>query len=137
VNEIVTGKIPRNFDQKSFLTGADNVYALLQKAWDNGDLGDLREFCTDNVFGELQDQFRAREQNSITEIISLKSELVHVVKSAQGSTATVIFNAELKEHDNNANENEITLSHEAWYFVRPDNKNEHRWLLDGIQQVDE
>jgi len=72
-NVLETGKIPRNFDQKSFLSGAENVYELLQKAWDNGDLGDLRQFCTDSVFGELQDQFRGRKSDSKTEIVSLKS----------------------------------------------------------------
>lgn len=134
---IETSKIPRDFDQKSFLIGAENVYTLLQKAWDNGELGDLREFCTDNVFGELQDQFHAREKDSVTEIVSLKSELVNLARSTHSSEATVIFNVKLKEHDNNEDEGEITLSQEAWYFVRPDNKDEHKWLLDGIQQVDD
>lgn len=134
-NVLQTGKIPRSFDKKSFLSGAENVYELLQKAWDNGELGDLREFCTDNVFGELQDQFRARTSDSKTEIISLKSELVNVVISGNSTEATVVFNAELKEFDNG--EDEISAVQEAWYFVRPDNRNEHNWLLDGIQQLED
>lgn len=134
-NVLETGKIPRNFDQKSFLSGAENVYELLQKAWDDGDLGDLRQFCTDNVFGEIQDQFRAREGDSKTEIISLKSELVNVVITGNSTEATVVFNAQLKEHENG--QGEVTSTQEAWYFVRPDNRNEHNWLLDGIQQVED
>jgi len=136
-NIIQTGKIPRGFDQKSFLSGAENVYGLLQKAWDNGDLGDLRQFCTDNVFAEIQDQFRARKGNTKTEIVSLKSELVNVVINDNGTDATVIFNAELKEFDDNNTQPDISRIQEAWYFIRPDNRNEHNWLLDGIQQVED
>ena len=130
-NILQTGKIPRGFDQKSFLTGAENVYALLQKAWDNGELGDLRQFCTDDVFAEIQDQIRARTEASQTEIISLKSELVNVVKSDNSTEATVVFNAELKEN------NENVQTQEAWYFIRPDNRQENNWLLDGIQQLED
>ncbi|MDH3326718.1 MAG: Tim44-like domain-containing protein [Gammaproteobacteria bacterium] len=136
-NILKTGKIPRGFDQKSFLSGAENVYELLQKAWDSGDLGDLRQFSTDNVFAELQDQFRLRNSENKTEIISLKSELVNVVISNSGAEATVVFNAEVKEFDNDDKPEEITYTQEAWYFVRPDNRNEHNWLLDGIQQLED
>lgn len=134
-NILATGKIPRGFDQKSFLSGAENVYELLQNAWTNGDLGDLRQFCTDHAFAEIQDQFHARTENNKTEIISLKSELVNVIMSDTGTEATVVFNAQLKENDNNPSE--ITDVQEAWYFIRPDNKNEHNWLLDGIQQIED
>jgi len=126
-----TGKIPRGFDQKSFLTGAENVFTLLQNAWDNGELGDLRQFCSDEVFGEIQEQIRAREDNNTTTIIALKSELVNVVKSDNSTEATVVFNAELKENDKFVN------VQEAWYFVRADNRQENNWLLDGIQQLED
>lgn len=134
-NMLERGKIPRSFDQKSFLTGAENVYTLLQKAWDNGDLADLRQFCNDEVFGELQDQIRARTGNSTTEIIALKSELVNFTKSGNRTEVTVIFHAELNEHDNNEQTSNTHIQ-EAWYFVRPDNRNEHNWLLDAIQQLE-
>jgi len=132
-----TGKIPRGFDQKSFLTGAENVYRLLQKAWDDGELGDLRQFCSDEVFGEIQDQIRARADGSETDIICLKLELVNVVKSGNSTEATVVFNAELKEHDGDADQTRISHVQEVWYFVRPDNRNENNWLLDGIQQLED
>jgi len=137
-NVLERGKIPRGFDQKGFLSGAENVYKLLQKAWDDGNLGDLRQFCTDNVFTELQDQFHARahaqENDTKTEIISLKFELVNVIIAGNSTEATVLFNADLKEFENNSDE--ITATQEAWYFVRSDNRNEHNWLLDGIQQIE-
>ena len=136
-NVLETGKIPRGFDQRRFLNGAESVYQLLQKAWDNREPGDLRQFCTDSVFSELQEQIRSRSGNSETEIVSLKSELVNVVISGNSTEATVVFNAELKEHDDENNPAEITHAQEAWYFVRPDNRNEHNWLLDGIQQVED
>jgi len=134
-NRLKTGKIPRNFKQKDFLNGAENVYKLLQKAWDNGDLADLRQFCTDSVFAELQDQIHARTNDSKTEIITLKSALVNVETFNNSTEATVVFTAELKEHENE--NNEIEKIQEAWYFVRPDNRKEHNWLLDAIQQLED
>lgn len=137
-NILETGKIPRGFDGKSFLNGAENVYHLLQKAWDNKELGDLREFCTDNVFGELQDQIRERQSDNRTEIVSLKSELVNVIKNGNSTEATVVFNAELREYDNATSDKpEVTHVQEAWYFLRPDNRQEHAWLLDAIQQIED
>jgi len=137
-NILQTGKIPRNFDQKRFLEGAESVYTLLQEAWDKGELGDLREFCTDRVFAELQDQFRERNGENRTEIISLKAELVNVIKSGNTTEATVVFNAELKEYDEAHSDNvEISKAQEAWHFLRPNNKMEHTWLLDAIQQLED
>ena len=136
-NVLQTGKIPRGFDQKSFLSGAENVYVLLQKAWDDGDLGDLRQFCTDHVFAEIQEQFHNRTGHNKTEIVSLQSELVNVVTSGNSTEATVVFKAELKEHDATGASENISHVQEAWYFVRPDNRNEHHWLLDGIQQLED
>jgi len=135
-NVLETSKIPKQFDQKSFLNGAENVYELLQAAWDKGDLGDLRQFCTDHVFAELQDQYRAKDKASKTEIVRLQSELVFVKSEGNRTDATVIFNAEINEHDG-ADDSAITHSQEAWYFVRPDNRQEHQWLLDGIQQIED
>jgi len=137
-NYLQTGKIPRGFDRKSFLDGADKVYHILQNAWDKGELADIREFCTDKVFAEIQDQYRARSGDTRTEVISLKSELVNYVKSDSGIEVTVIFNAELKEYDNeNQGEVGITKAQEAWYFLQPKGSTEHTWLLDAIQQVED
>ena len=135
-NILQTGKIPKDFDAQSFLKGAENVYHLLQEAWDKKELGDLREFCTDNVFAELQDQIRERSGENRTEILSLQSELVNVVKNDNTTEATVVFKTQLKEFDNASGADpEITHVQEAWYFLRPNNRQEHVWLLDAIQQL--
>lgn len=137
-NILETGKIPKGFDSNSFLKGAENVYYLLQNAWDKKELGDLREFCTDHVFAELQDQIRSRTGDNRTEVISLKSELVNVVTNGNSTEATVVFNAELREFDNDAAiEPPVISVQEAWHFLRPNNRQEHVWLLDAIQQLED
>ncbi|MDX1810702.1 MAG: Tim44-like domain-containing protein, partial [Gammaproteobacteria bacterium] len=135
-NILKTGKIPKGFDSQSFLNGAENVYRLLQEAWDKKQLGDLREFCTDNVFAELQDQIKARTGENHTEILSLSSELVNLEITGNSTEATVIFTAELKEHDAQHTAPETVRVQEAWYFLRPNNRQEHTWLLDAIQQIE-
>ncbi len=137
-NILPTGKIPRDFDQKSFLNGADNVYNLLQEAWDKKELSDLREFCTDSVFAELQDQIKTRSGENRTEIVSLRSELVNVIPQDNKTEATVVFNVTLREFDDATDETpEIIETQEAWHFLRPNNRHEHVWLLDGIQQLED
>jgi len=60
---------------------------------------------------------------------------VTVFINGSSTDATVVFNAELNEFENG--KNETNKVQEAWYFVRPDNRKEHNWLLDGIQQIED
>jgi len=123
------GEINREFDKPAFIEGAKTCYARLQQAWDEGDLADLRQFTTDHVFGELQDQIRQREHNSETRINALSAELLSVKQLGQSMEASVLFAAQLEE---NGTPTEVT---EVWHFIRPSSSQQPTWFLDGIQQV--
>lgn len=129
--------LPAGFVTNDFLDGAKRSYALLQTAWDKGELADVREFTTDKVFAEIQDQFRARSGESRTEIQSLNAELMDV-KEVDGSfEASVMFDSMVSEYD--ANSPMIVDSsrvREVWHFVRPKLSLRPTWFLDGIQQVE-
>ncbi len=120
---------PKQFDQAAFIEGAKSCFARLQQAWNEGDLSDIRQFTTDHVFGEIQDQHQAGESHGKTEIVSLDAELLSSNDLSSKQEAIVLFRAELTEDD---------TSHcieEVWHFIKPANSQQTTWFLDGIQQV--
>lgn len=125
------GDIPKDFDQASFIDGAKNCYARLQRAWDEGDLADIRQFTGDHVFAEIQAQLQNRIGGNQTEILELEAELMKVVELGSKSEAIVVFNARLSE-----NGDEVSVS-EVWHFSRPNNSTRPTWILEGIQQIEE
>lgn len=120
---------PKGFDRSAFVDGARDCFARLQSAWDAGDLADIRQFTTDHVFGEIQEQYRASGSQDLTEIVSLDAELLSATDVGSKQEAIVLFRAELKEGGKQQPVEEV------WHFVKP-NKQQTAWLLDGIQQVE-
>ncbi len=121
---------PKQFDQAAFLDGAKNCFARLQQAWDEGDLADIRQFTTDHVFGEIQDQYHARGSHNTTAIVSLDAELLSANDLGSKQEAIVLFKAELKE------DGEQHLIEEVWHFIQSNNSQQSTWFLDGIQQIE-
>jgi len=121
------GAAPKGFDHASFVDGAKNCFTRLQKAWDEGDLADIRLFTTDHVFGEIQDQFHNRIGNSQTEIVALDAELLSANDLGSKQEAIVLFKAQLREDGNHIHVDEV------WHFVKASNNSS--WQLEGIQQV--
>ncbi len=119
--------VPKGFDQAAFVDGAKNCFVRLQKSWDEGDLADIRQFTTDHVFGEIQDQFHSRNGSSETEVVDLNAELLSANDLGSKQEAIVLFKAELREDGNNIHVDEV------WHFVKA--RNSANWQLEGIQQV--
>jgi predicted lipid-binding transport protein (Tim44 family) len=126
--------LPADFDAKGFLNGAKAAYAMMQQAWDEGDLSALRSLTTDKVFGELQDQFRARGgASNRTELLRVDAEILDVRDTGSDREVAVLFDAEMNEQP----EGRIGQVREVWHFVRPRNSRQPTWFLDGIQQVED
>lgn len=130
LNEL-RGTIPKGFDQRGFLDGAKTCFARLQQAWDEGDLADIRQFTTDPVFAEIQDQYRARGAKTKTEVVTLDAELLNVIDLGSRTEATVLFTGTLIE------DGEHTALQELWHFIRANNSTQPNWTLDGIQQIED
>ncbi len=125
------GTVPKGFDQRGFLEGAKTCFARLQQAWDEGELADIRQFTTDAVFAEIQDQYRARGKATKTEVLTLEAELLNVIDLGSRTEATVLFTGTLIEDGEN------TALQEIWHFIRANNSTQPNWTLDGIQQVED
>ena len=126
--------LPADFDAGAFLTGAKAAYAAMQKAWDEGDLAELRVLTTDKVFGELQDQLRDRGvAPNRTDLVKVEAELLEVRDVGPDREAAVLFDVLLRE----APESRPSQVREVWHFVRPRNSRQPTWFLDGIQQLED
>lgn len=121
---------PKKFAQAEFLDGAKNCFFRLQNAWNEGDLADIRQFTSDHVFGEIQDQYHTHGKQSQTEIITLDAELLSANELGTKQEAIVLFRAELNE------DGEQRSIEEVWHFLKPQNNQQAQWILDGIQQVE-
>lgn len=129
--------LPEGFNETAFLEGARNAYKALQHAWDIGELGDLRELTTDQVFAELQDMIKGREGNNETQILELNTTLLQVSSEGNEDQASVQIDASLREIDKDSGmyPDPVSVS-EIWHFVRPKSAVKPTWYLQGIQQVE-
>ncbi len=125
--------IPVGFDQQAFLSGAKIAFTTLQKAWDDKDLSEIRGLSTDKVFAEIQAQIKASATENHTDILKLDAELLEVREIGSELEAVVLFDAIMREDINDQTEQ----IREVWHFVKPKISIQPKWLLDGIQQLED
>lgn len=127
---------PASFDAEHFLNGAQAAYRRLQAAWDTGDLADIRQFTTDGVFAEIQEQFHTRRGANHTELLEVNAELLEVGDAGQNTEASVLFDVLMRETDDqDSAPTEPQRVREIWHFTRPARSTQPTWYLDGIQQT--
>jgi predicted lipid-binding transport protein (Tim44 family) len=128
---------PAGFDESSFMSGAQYAYRQLQSSWDKGDLSDIRNLTTDAVYKELEGQIKERHGGNRTEILKLKTKLLDVKEEAGKYQASVLYDAQLREFDEQSGSKPSPQwVREVWHFVRPAQSDTPTWYLDGIQQLE-
>lgn len=126
-----TWSIPADFDVAGFVRSAKVHFVRLQAAWDAGDLDDIRDFTTPEMFAEIRMDFSERgEAVNRTEVESLEAELLGVEQQSGHAVASVRFSGALKEHADRPAEPFV----EVWNLVKP-RSGRDGWLLAGIQQI--
>ena len=119
--------IPADFDSSGFLKAAKANYVKLQQAWDSGDLAELSEFTSNDMFIALTHELRARGGKSTTEVVTLDAELLGIESNADEHIASVKFDGTLKV------DGEIERVSEVWNLAKPVRGG--GWVLAGIQQL--
>jgi predicted lipid-binding transport protein (Tim44 family) len=123
--------VPTDFDTASFLRSAKSSFIRMQAAWDKGDVADLREFTTPEVFGELRMQIQERGASAdFTDVVSIDAELLGIETSGNEYLASVKFTGMIKPAPNALAE-PFT---EVWNMSKPVNGSSG-WVLAGIQQL--
>jgi predicted lipid-binding transport protein (Tim44 family) len=123
--------VPADFDTASFLRVAKSNFIRLQAAWDKGDVADIREFTTPEVFAELKMQITERgAQTDFTDVVSIDAELLGIETGASDYLASVKFTGSIKPAPDALAE----PFHEVWNLSKPLNGSSG-WMLAGIQQL--
>jgi predicted lipid-binding transport protein (Tim44 family) len=123
--------VPADFDVAGFLRGAKLNYMKLQIANDQGNLEELREFTSDELFEELKkDVLERGTAKQQTDVLALNADLLEVVTEGDKHWASVRFSGTVRESPGES----PTGFEEVWNLAKPVSGS-HGWQLAGIQQM--
>ncbi len=126
--------IPADFDTASFERNAKVNFIRLQAANDAGNLDDIRQFTTPQMFAELKMELTERAGRGVsvqkTDVISLHAEVMEVVEDADGYGVSVRFTGVMRDDSGEPDES----FDEVWHLSKP-RQAQQGWVLSGIQQT--
>jgi len=127
----VVNELPADFDVQAFVRNAKTYFIRLQAAWDKGDVNDIREFTTPEMFGELRLQLQERGATpNVTDVLSLDALFYGVETVGDDYIASVKFTGTIKESEHGP----VEGFSEAWNLSKPVH-GDGGWVLAGIQQL--
>ena len=119
---------PADFDREAFLKTARDNYVLLLKAWDTGNVVEISDFTTEDVFIAITHQLRERGHETYrTEVVELSNELLGIACENGEYLASVRFVGTLRING------EDESVDETWLLVKPV-EGKGGWLLGAIEQ---
>lgn len=125
-------KLPEGFDLPAFLRSAKLNFVRLQIASDLGNLGEIREFATPEMYAALGKGVVGRGvRTSHTDVVSLNADLSELSTEGGMHRASVRFSGMARATPGAAPAGFA----EIWHLARPADGSTG-WLLTGIQQVD-
>ena len=123
--------IPSDFDTAAFERNAKVNFIRLQAANDAGNLDDIREFTTPEMFAEISMGFKERgSATQETDVVSIEATVLDVAEEDARYVVSVRFNGLIREQPNAAEE----PFDEIWHMVKP-REGRGGWILAGIQQT--
>jgi len=125
------GNIPADFDVEGFVRNAKISFIRLQAANDAGNLDDIREFTTPEMFAEVRMNIADRGPVAQeTDVVSIDAQVLDVAEEESRYLVSVRFSGLIRE-DKAAEPEPVD---EIWHLIKPrDGKS--GWVLAGIQQV--
>ena len=123
--------IPADFDVEGFARNAKVNFIRLQAANDAGNLDDIREFTTPEMFAEIKmgmgERGAAKQE---TDVVQLNAEVLDVAEEASRYVVSVRFHGLIREEKAGPTE----PFDEIWNMTKPTDGS-RGWTLAGIQQV--
>ena len=128
---VAAANIPADFDAAGFVRNAKVNFIRLQAANDAGNLDDIREFPSPEMFAEIKmgiDERKGAKQE--TDVVQLNAEVLDVSEEANRYIVSVQFNGLIREDANAPAE----AFQEIWHMTKP-RDGSRGWVLAGIQQI--
>ena len=128
---VIRRAIPADFDQEGFLRVAKLNFIRLQAANDAGNLDDIWELTTPEMFAEIRLDFGDRQGAAqATDIVTLDAELLEVLSEPARHLASVRFRGMIRE-ERDAGAQPFD---EVWNLLKPADGS-RGWVLAGIQPL--
>ena len=123
--------VPADFDTQAFLRNAKVYFIRLQAAWDAGNLNDIREFTTPEMFAEIKMDLADRGATpNKTDVVSVEAEMLGIETQAGEYLASVRFSGMIREEANAP----AQPFAEVWNLSKP-TQGSGGWVLAGIQRL--
>ena len=125
-----SGNIPADFDSEGFARSAKVNFIRLQAANDAGNLDDIREFTTPEMFAEIKlaiDERKGAKQE--TNVTDLSAQVIDVAEEANRYVVSVHFSGYISE-----DRSPVESFSEIWHMTKPTDGS-RGWTIAGIQQV--
>jgi predicted lipid-binding transport protein (Tim44 family) len=123
--------IPADFDAAGFVRNAKVSFIRLQAANDAGNLDDIRDFTTPEMFAEIRMNISDRgSETQETDVVSIDAQVLDVAEEAARYVVSVRFTGLIREEKDAAAE----PVDEIWHMVKP-RDGRGGWVLAGIQQA--
>jgi len=124
-------RIPADFDVAGFERHAKVNFIRLQAAHDAGNLDDIREFTTPEMFAELKLELAERGQsNQKNDVASINAEVIEVDEDTQRYLVSVRFTGVIRDNSGEPDES----FDEVWHLMKS-RQGGTGWTLSGIQQM--
>jgi predicted lipid-binding transport protein (Tim44 family) len=118
-------------DPEPFLRVAKTSFIRLQAANDAGDLDDIRDYTTPEMYAEIAMQVKERGAAAQrNEVVNLNAEMVDTATEGDYDIASVRFYGLMRENDA-ANPEPFD---ETWHVRKDRRDRSGSWLIAGIQQ---
>ncbi len=126
-----SGNIPAGFDVDGFVRNAKVNFIRLQASNDAGNLDDIREFTSPEMFAEIKMEMGERgHTKQETDVAQLNGEVLDVAEEANRYIVSIRFTGLISEEKGAA----PAPFDEIWHMTKPTD-NSRGWVLAGIQQV--
>lgn len=124
-------RIPADFDSTGFERNAKVNFIRLQAANDAGDLDDIRQFTTPEMFAELKLEIADRGTAiQKTDVVNINAEVIEVNEDADRYLVSVRFTGMIRDGTGEPDES----FDEIWH-LRKSRHGSSGWVLSGIQQL--
>ena len=124
--------VPADFDVEGFLRNAKLNFVRLQAANDAGNLEDIRQFTTPEMYAEIKLQLDERGKTAqTTDVMQLNAQLLDLTTEEKRYIASVRFSGLIREEANATPAN----FDEVWHLTKPVDGS-LGWVIAGIQQFE-
>ncbi|MFY0641301.1 MAG: Tim44 domain-containing protein [Bermanella sp.] len=117
---------PDGFDATAFEKGALDHFALVHKAWDEGEFSTVAEYVDPSLLEQLKQQRAQYAAKLDNKIIDLSADIVRAEPITQGHRLSILFRGLMKDMQSNEEHGVF----DVWHLEKgPSNT----WLIVGIE----